>query len=207
MKISSNIITLMAVALTIVTACTSVKFDRYPGVALSSFPTEMQGEYSIPTRGFFLFNLFKKDTAVISIKNNGIYYLGQPNDNSILLSDTVVLSKLGKYYALSQRIANNPPMWQIDIWSDDKNTITVYPIDAGKNYINQLLVIMQADLWVLENDTFVKTNSTPQTRQRLIQSNMIDTAVIVRMNEQQLEAFIEKHLTKEKAFTVKRVKP
>ncbi len=186
-------------------ACSASRFDRYPGTKLDAFPQQVQGDYAVPTNTF-PFNLFKKDTAIVAIKANGIFPYGDSWNEPMMLSDSVVLSRFGKYYAISQRIENNPPQWNIDVWRVEKNNIHAYYFDNNKNYSSEIAKLLSWTAMAKNANgdwhTFV---ANEETMLHIMQVNHPDSAVVFTVQDSVLEVITDKYLMKEKAFVLKRV--
>lgn len=197
----------LLILLVILSSCTATRFDTYPGSRLDAFPQEVQGEYAVSTASF-PFNLFrKKDTAQFMVKADGIYPLGDAMDGPQLLSDSMVLSRLGKYYLLSQRVEANPPQWTVDIWLPERNQIQAWYVDNSKPYAAAMLKSLQ---WKAlykspESNTWQPIQITAETARHLMQTNHPDSIVVFTPNDSILTELADRYISREKPYTVKRV--
>jgi hypothetical protein len=195
------------ILLVILSSCTATRFDTYPGNKLVEFPQEVHGDYAIAMSSF-PFNLFrKKDTAQFSIKADGIYALGESMDEPQLLSDSLVLSRMGKYFLLCQRVEKNPPQWTVDIWLHERNQIQAWYFDNTKAYAAELIKALQ---WKVLVKTADSTNwnaiaATPETVRHLMQANHPDSIVVFTPNDSVLTAIADRYVSREKPYIIKRV--
>jgi hypothetical protein len=115
--------------LLIITSCGSNNyFDRWPGQKLTTFPSEMQGNYKLNI-GFFA-NMFAKNNDSIlylTIDKNSVHEINKTSNTENKLSDSLVLSKLGNYYVLSSLNANDKGYWTLGYFKVVKNGLTYSP--------------------------------------------------------------------------------
>jgi hypothetical protein len=172
---------------------------------MQAFPPQVQGDYAVPTTTF-PFRFFKKDTAIFSIQATGIYAYGNQWDEPMLLSDSVVLSKIGKYYALSQRLSQNPVQWNVDIWLVEKNNIHAWNFDNTKPYANQLSNYFTPTVYTQNaSHTWQPIPCNTACLQRLINANNPDSLVVFTLTDTACLSFIHTYVIKEKAYILKKV--
>jgi hypothetical protein len=197
----------LLILLMILSSCTATRFDTYPGSRLDAFPQEVQGEYAVSTASF-PFNLFrKKDTAQFIVKADGIYPVGEAMDGPQLLSDSLVLSRLGRYYLLSQRVEANPPQWTVDIWLPERNQIQAWYFDNAKPYAKEMMQTLQwkAIYKSPEDGSWKTLQLSKETAQHLMYINHPDSIIVFSPNDSILTELADRYISREKSYTVKRV--
>jgi hypothetical protein len=115
--------------LLIITSCGSNNyFDRWPGQKLTTFPTEMQGNYKLNI-GFFagMFGKNKDSILLLTIDANSIHEIDKTSSTENTLSDSLVLSKLGNYYVVSSLNSSNNGYWTLGYFKVVKNGLTYAP--------------------------------------------------------------------------------
>jgi hypothetical protein len=114
----------------IVSACGSNNyFDRWPGEKLQSFPKELQGNYKLNI-GFFngLLGGKKMDSLLyLTIDGNSIHEINKTANQENILSDSLVLSKLGAYYVVSSLSQENKGFWTLGYFKIVKNGLHYMP--------------------------------------------------------------------------------
>lgn len=183
-------------------------FNRYPGEKVASFPESMQGDYYIASKPAF-FYWFKKDTASIRITSNGIFAVSGLNSASdpLLLSDSVVLSRLGKYYALSQRDENIPGAWTTSVMKHDKGSIQLYIVEENKPYSRNLHNLFSSVSWVRKpTGEWTEVQLNMDAKQRAMKNSHSDTAVVFQVKDEAYINLFERFVSKEKALVLKRIK-
>lgn len=203
MKLKHHIFSLLIVSLL---ASCSAHFDRYPGEKLTGFPDELTGSYAFRTQPFF-FSFFKKDTASLEIRKDGVYPIGNSEGEPLLLGERSVISKVGKYYALSQRDENLPDAWTVSLLKHDKNNLYIYLIEENASYAQSLLDLFVSKTYIRQTDgSFKKAVIEKKDKLNYMMKSHSDTAVVLNMGEESLLLLFEKYVSKEKPLHLKRVK-
>jgi hypothetical protein len=183
-------------------------FDRYPGEKLSSIPAELHGEYYFHEKPSFLY-MFKKDSAAVRIMADRIMPIpgSKAGGDPLILSDTVVFSRFGKYYALSNRDENIPNAWTVSVMKADKNNLYFYSIDHSKKYSEKLFKLFVSEAYVRQTDGSYKRVVVPnEAKMRNLKHSSSDTSVVFKMGEASLNFLFEKYVSKEKPLHLRRVK-
>ena len=203
MKLTQHLFSLLI--LSFLASC-SAHFDRYPGDKLTAFPDELTGSYAFRTQPFF-FSFFKRDTASVEIKSNGVYPIGNSGGEPSLWDDRRVISKVGKYYALSQRDENLPDAWTVSILKHDKNNSYIYLIEENASYAQAMLDLFVSKTYIRQPDgNFKKAVIEKKDKLNYMMKSHSDTAVVLNMGEESLLLLFEKYVSKEKPLHLKRVK-
>lgn len=198
---------LVFISLILIAGC-AAHFDRYPGEKLSSIPESIQGEYYFHDKPSILY-MFRKDSAAVKILADRIIPIpgsgagGEP----LIIGDTVVFSRFGNYYAISQRDENIPDAWTVSVLKTDKNNVYVYSVEENKKYSEKLLTLFVNETFVRQPDgSYKKIVATADTKLRHMKNGSSDTTVVFKMSEESLNLVFEKYVSKEKPLHLRRVK-
>ncbi len=195
------------IGLLILTGC-AAHFDRYPGEKLSSIPEALRGEYYFHDKPSILY-MFKKDSASVRIMEDRIVPIpgSSAGGEPLIIGDTIVFSKFGSYYALSQRDENIPDAWTVSILKTDKNNVYVYSLEENKKYSEKLLTLFVNETFVRQSDgSYKKIVAAADTKLRHMKNSSSDTTVVFKMSEESLNLIFEKYVSKEKPLHLRRVK-
>ena len=198
---------LFIILIAILTGC-AAHFDRYPGERLISIPVELHGEYYFHEKPSFLY-MFKKDSAAVRIMADRIMPIpgSKAGGEPLILGDTVVFSKFGKYYAMSQRDENIPNAWTVSVVRADKNNLYIYSIEENADYSEKLVKLFVSETYVRQADGSYKRIVVPnEVKMRNLKHSSSDTAVVFKMGEESLNFLFEKYVSKEKPLHLRRVK-
>ncbi|MFN5886048.1 MAG: hypothetical protein ACK445_11975 [Bacteroidota bacterium] len=198
---------LFIILIAILTGC-AAHFDRYPGERLSSIPVELHGEYYFHEKPSFLY-MFKKDSAAVRIMADRIMPIpgSKAGGEPLILGDTVVFSKFGKYYAMSQRDENIPNAWTVSVVRADKNNLYIYSIEENADYSEKLVKLFVSETYVRQADGSYKRIVVPnEVKMRNLKHSASDTTVVFKMGEESLNFLFEKYVSKEKPLHLRRVK-
>lgn len=193
--------------LLILSGC-AAHFDRYPGEKLSSIPAELHGEYFFHEKPAILY-MFKKDSAAVRIMADRIMPIpgSKSGGEPLILGDTVVFSKFGKYYAMSQRDENIPNAWTVSVVRADKNNLYIYSIEENAAYSEKLFKFFVSETFARQTDgSYKRIVVSNEVKMRNLKHSGSDTTVIFKMGEESLNFLFEKYVSKEKPLHLRRVK-
>lgn len=139
-------------------SCTTIKFNRYTGERLSSFPEELQGEYFMPH------SAGKKSDSVheykVSIQKSDVKILNKKDsvlETLLHLDSNMVLTKSGKFYFLNSpiNVSNDFTAWEIVPLITEKGHIHLWYLNPGqysKSIRKKFTPAPQLDLTYKMND-------------------------------------------------------
>jgi hypothetical protein len=179
--------------LIIISSCGSNNyFDRWPGQRLNSFPAEMQGNYKLNISFFAgLLTASKKDSILLlTIDKNSIHEIDKDDNFENVLSDSLVLSKLGSYYVLSSLKSDNQGYWTIGYFKLMKNGLHYMPYMGAENVKTDNLAKYLNFVSVYKTGR-TTINSLPIKEREPFYTYHSDTINYYEMDDNQFLAFIE----------------
>ena len=163
------------------TSCDVVHFNKYPGVMQDSIPEGFRGEFVMD------FKKAEKDSSeaiTIFIGKNSYTVIEKEAVEIKFLNDSIVFSKLGKDYYLSEKQNN---FWAVNFLSIDGNNLKVYLLEVdGKDKKTKLKILKK----YFTNVKVQQIENRP--------------TFLADMNEEKIQKYISKELNK-KGVTLKRV--
>lgn len=166
-------------------------FDRWPGQKLNSFPAEMQGNYKLNTG--FLSNMFtsKKNDSILflTIDENSIHEINKEANIENVLSDSLVLSKLGKYYIISSKKTDNNGYWTIGYFSIVKGGMNYTPY-LGVDKVKEDNLAKYLNLVATYKTGKTLVNALPLKERQIFYATTSDTIKYYEMDDVQFLDFI-----------------
>jgi len=177
-----------AVIVLMLTSCTTIVFDNYPGVKQEAFPAEMQGFYFIkmPIR-WFSGNADIEDTVTVVIENKGYGMFDSTNTLRITnLDDKHILTLVRqKYYVQAVEDENYRPYWNINLIMVTKKGLMIYPL-------------------LVDTKSAIETSYFKKKLLEVKQNG--DSVFVFKMDEDQFIKYIEKEIMTKEAIRLQRIK-
>jgi|GEM_PF-2233324 len=173
-------------------------FDRWPGQKLNTFPAEMQGNYKLNV-GFFsdIFSKKKDSILFLTIDENSIHEINKEVNFENVLSDSLVLSKLGKYYIISSKKTDNNGYWTIGYFTMVKGGMNYSPY-LGVDKVKEDNLAKYLNLVATYKSGKTVVNAMPLKDRQVFYSTSSDTIKYYEMDDTPFLEFLEN----EKAQTI-----
>lgn len=185
---------ILIVTLFIIVSCGSNNnFDKWPGQRLQAFPKEMQGNYKLNT-GFFnqLLGGKKMDSILfLTIDANSIHEVNKTTELENVLSDSLVLSKLGNYYVLSSKKKVNNGYWTLGYFKILKDGLHYMPY-MGVDKLSDDNLAKYLNFIAKYKQNKISINALPKAEREIFYTFNGDTIKYYEMNDTKFLTYIEK---------------